>query len=515
MGDPWFDMGPVDFGEKSIKNCVQERDGDVWTPGCVTEGGLEYCHHDGLRRTIALKAKNPNLKVLFSVGGWTAGGWIFSDMAQTRERRQMFIQSAVHFMNYFGLDGIDLDWEFPAYDMLPEVPTDPEDKQHFSALMKEMGEAFKKHNPPYLLTFAAAADPYKANNAYELDQVHPHVDWFNVMAYDYHGAWDNFTGIDQPLYGKWEESFIGHPMYQFNMHDTIQYYLDNGVPAEKLVLGVHTEGKAWVLEANATDELCPGPQCPAGIYCPAESASPNMTYSRQEGWMFYYQVLQFFYNDTIPEAPMCDTFNDATRPTGELSTPTPSTPECIEDNECENSDAICNNDYSNCDYCDEGTCKPGCSTNANCQGDMVCEGAHLCQQPGRPIVFDIIVKTKSCSGCATGNTEQGLQVQLKGLLGLTECTTDNLDNPDAHDYGSGSVAHFGKDSGIGGCGIDLNQAVDSGSVAWTGAGTWTPESQDTICVDFYGDDNQNYCCQLGQALTSADGFKPLSNCHAV
>ena len=123
--DPWFDMGPVDFGEKSIKNCVQERDGDVWTPGCVTEGGLEYCQHDGIRRTLALKEQNPNLKVLFSVGGWTAGGWIFSDMAQTRERRTMFIQSAVHFMQYFGLDGIDLDWEFPAYDMLPEVPTDP------------------------------------------------------------------------------------------------------------------------------------------------------------------------------------------------------------------------------------------------------------------------------------------------------------------------------------------------------------------------------------------------------
>merc|ERR1712010_387881 len=83
------------------------------------------------------------------------------------------------------------------------------------------------------------------------------------------------------------------------------------------------------------------------------------------------------------------------------------------------------------------------------------------------------------------------------------------------DYGSGSVAHFGKDSGLGGCGIDLNQAVDHGSIAWTGAGTWTPESQDTICVDFYGDDNQNYCCQLGQALTSADGFKPLSNCNPV
>merc|ERR1711926_70383 len=94
------------------------------------------------------------------------------------------------------------------------------------------------------------------------------------------------------------------PMYQFNMHDTIQYYIDNGVPPEKLVLGVHTEGKAWILEQNATAENCPGPDCPAGIYCPAESASPNMTYSRQAGWMFYYEVLQFFYNDTISDAEL-------------------------------------------------------------------------------------------------------------------------------------------------------------------------------------------------------------------
>jgi chitinase len=297
-------MGPSDFGEKSIKNCVQERDGDAWTPGCVTEGGLDYCNYDGIRRTLALKAINPNLKVMFSVGGWTAGGWIFSEMAQTRERRAMFIQSAIHFMDYFGMDGIDLDWEFPAFDMLPEVPTDPEDKQHFTSLMKEMRTAFDKHDPPYLITFAAAADPFKAGNAYELDLVHPHVDWFNVMSYDYHGAWDNFTGIDQPIYGKWEEGFIGHPMYQFNIYDTIMYYINEGVPPEKLSLGIHTEGKAWILAENATEENCPGEDCPAGIYCPAISGAPNMTYSRQVGWMFYYEVLQFYFNDTMPDAEL-------------------------------------------------------------------------------------------------------------------------------------------------------------------------------------------------------------------
>jgi len=197
---------------------------------------------------------------------------------------------------------------------------------------------------------------------------------------------------------------------------------------------------------------------------------------------------------------------------------TPS-PGCSEDMDCEMSQGVCNNEYSNCNFCDyDGVCKPGCSTDANCQKEspcVACDGQHLCQYYGCPYVVEIIVKTENCSGCATGNKEEGLQLQLTGLLGLTECKTENLDNPDAQDYTSGSVAHFGKDGGLGGCWTDLNQAIESGSIAWTGSGTWVPESENPICVDFFGDDNLNYCCQLGQALTSADGFKPLSNCHPV
>lgn len=89
--------------------------------------------------------------------------------------------------------------------------------------LQELREAFDKEG--FLLSFAASPDPAKAFNAYELDKVHQYVDWINVMTYDYGGLWDNFTGIDAPIYGRWEESFYGHPHYGFNMHATIQYYL--------------------------------------------------------------------------------------------------------------------------------------------------------------------------------------------------------------------------------------------------------------------------------------------------
>jgi len=212
-----------------------------------------------------------------------------------------------------------------------------------------------------------------------------------------------------------------------------------------------------------------------------------------------------------PEAPMCDWFVYTT--SSDMISPVTQTPECSEDAQCNEDDAvICNADYSNCFYCGDGECLNGCSENINCGDDMICTGNHECNNLGDPIVVNITVKTRSCSGCSSGNVEQGLKVQLTGLLGSPECETDNLDNPEHKDYSSGTTSIFDNESGLGGCEIDLYQSVDSGSASWTGPGTWTPEPEDTVCVDFFGDSNPTCCCSLGQALTSDDGFKPFSNC---
>merc|ERR1712241_835658 len=172
-------------------------------------------------------------------------------MAQTSESRSKFIRSVVHFLNYFGFDGMDLDWESPAFDMLPEEPTDPNDKYHFTSLMQELRTEFDKEG--FNLTFTGSPDPSKANNAYELGKVAPYVDWINVMTYNYGGFWDGFTGIDAPLYGRSEESLEGHPRYQFNIHATIQYYLGEGVPSTKIVMGVPTMAKGFLLK-NANQD---------------------------------------------------------------------------------------------------------------------------------------------------------------------------------------------------------------------------------------------------------------------
>merc|ERR1719309_372663 len=610
--DPWFDMKMDDGADATIKNCVQERDGHTWPPGCYTDDNQEYCHYDGIRRTVALKERNPNLKVLFSVGGWTAGGWVFSQMASTPENRQKFIKSAVHFVKYFGLDGIDLDWEYPAFDMWPEVPTD---KEHFTAPVKELRHAFDVDG--YLLTFAAAPDPYKASNAYELDKIKDYVHWANLMAYDYAGPWDPFTGIDAPLYGRWGEGFVGHPKYGFNIHETIKHYLDSGFPADQIVMGIHTESKAWFL-----DDPVPAS---SGIYCPGVK-SENMTYSRQEGWLYYYEILQFWHNETVEDPFWSDivlgrdnweirdhesgsvdgcylspymyqgkywisyddegsmdvkvryaneyglkgafvweadndnffggygkekftilsairrsvdagkgleaheklgTANSAENkacpnqaPMCELEFTTPP-PECLSGSDCnEDNGVICNDDYDNCFYCDTdaGTCNPGCSDDQNCAGETVCYGNHMCDDPGLPVITKITVKTKDCTGCQNGNEEDGLQIDLVGREGV-KCSTNTLDNKDSHDYVANNVAIFesskddaSPDDGLGGCdNFDLNIGLDAAKATWTGAGSWTPESDKPICVNFFGDNKPTCCCNLPQdSLSNSDGATDLS-----
>jgi chitinase len=78
--------------------------------GMIVEGFA----HDAENFAVlnSLKRDNPNLTVLVSVGGWTWSG-NFSDMALTRKSRNIFIESAVKFVQRYNLDDLDLDWEYP------------------------------------------------------------------------------------------------------------------------------------------------------------------------------------------------------------------------------------------------------------------------------------------------------------------------------------------------------------------------------------------------------------------
>jgi chitinase len=187
------------------------------------------------------KNRNPNLKILISVGGWTWSGQ-FSDMALTKVSRKKFIDSAIRFITRHNLDGIDLDWEYPNLIGNGNIYRQG-DTKNFTLLLKELRNALeelgKKGDKHYLLTIAAGAfDDYIANT--EMERVQEYLDFVNIMTYDqYVASADTISGHHAPLFTNPRDP------KQNSADASIRKFIQVGVPAEKIVMGVPFYGRSW------------------------------------------------------------------------------------------------------------------------------------------------------------------------------------------------------------------------------------------------------------------------------
>ena len=201
----------------------------------------------------ALKQTNPKLRTLISIGGWSWSGK-FSDAALTEESRTLFADSCVDFIVKYGFDGIDLDWEYPVSGGLSTNIKRPEDKQNFTLLLKKLREKLTARGiidgKQYLLTIAGGAGSWYLNNI-ELSNLHQYLDYANIMTYDIHGPWDGYTDFNAPLYNNSDAS----PQYKWSVDSSVNAWLNAGIPAEKLVVGVPFYGYIYNSVKNVNNGL--------------------------------------------------------------------------------------------------------------------------------------------------------------------------------------------------------------------------------------------------------------------
>ncbi len=177
---------------------------------------------------LDLKANYPRLRVLISVGG-ASHSTNFSAVCADATLRPQFAQSCVQFMTQNGFDGIDIDWEFPG----------AEDSGNFTSLLRELRSELQAQGESdgrnYLLTMAAPAGPGNITNL-QLPLIHPFLDWINLMTYDFSTAFSHKTNFVAPLF-----------TYQgaLNVNAAVNSYLEAGVPADKIVMGVRFVGTGW------------------------------------------------------------------------------------------------------------------------------------------------------------------------------------------------------------------------------------------------------------------------------
>lgn len=184
--------------------------------------GLRISNPERLRRIVALRKEAPHLRVMLSVGGWGSGN--FSEMAANAKFRKAFAKDCLRAVEEFGLDGIDIDWEYPTQNSAG-ISCSPDDTKNFTLLMRDLRKALGKKR---LLTCATVA----SGDYIDFPSCIDYLDMVNVMSYDM----GNPPRHHSPLY----KSRISGWM---NTATAIESHLEKGVPAHKLVMGMPFYGR--------------------------------------------------------------------------------------------------------------------------------------------------------------------------------------------------------------------------------------------------------------------------------
>lgn len=236
------------------------------------DGSVDSFANGALRGQVhqlqELKKQLPNLKILVSIGGFTAGVKGFEAASATAASRAAFVSDCISsyvggkFSNTTGLapifdtgfseqplitppitptpgifDGFDIDWEFP---------NQPQDRANFVALLSEFRSQLDAIGPGHVLS---AALPAGEQNFSQIDLYGAAraLDFVNLETYDYNGPFNPYTGFVAPLY---QTTYDTSAM--LNIDFTVQSYLSAGVPPRKILMGIPFYAYGWAITGTSS-----------------------------------------------------------------------------------------------------------------------------------------------------------------------------------------------------------------------------------------------------------------------
>jgi hypothetical protein len=231
----------------------------------TTTGGLTAIDQPAKLQDIVSRGHAAGVKVGMAIGGWSdLNNADFQSMAGNASYRSTFINNVVNMINQYQLDGIDIDWEYPA---------DGADPANYATMMTELGNAM--HSRGKYLTAAVSAQGYYANGIQ--NSIFTAVDWLNLMVYD------GGSGAD-------------HSPYSYAV-SSLDYWSGRGLPANKAVLGVpfYARPSFKSFRQLLSEGASPTSDTYNGDYyngIPTIKAKTNLAFDRNIGGIMFWELSQ-------------------------------------------------------------------------------------------------------------------------------------------------------------------------------------------------------------------------------
>ncbi|KAG2192675.1 hypothetical protein INT46_006826, partial [Mucor plumbeus] len=265
---------------------------------------------DSVLKKFATEAHKNKVGVSISVGGWS-GSKHFSTLVKSSAKRKTFVKNIVALVNKYGLDGVNLDWEYP---------NDPNgvscnaknknDTANYLVFIQELRKALdaKYTSVHKLITVAVGTNPFndvKQKPITKLDSKWATaVDSFYIMAYDISGSWNTETGPNAPL--------LKGSTYDSSVSQAVSAWHSAGIPSKQLIVGVPFYGlalktsKAITSSSGLSVKLAASSAIKGDSYdessaddCPGSTASYSGEFQwrsiakqgilkNQNGWKYYW-----------------------------------------------------------------------------------------------------------------------------------------------------------------------------------------------------------------------------------
>ncbi|EMD40292.1 glycoside hydrolase family 18 protein [Gelatoporia subvermispora B] len=187
-------------------------------------------------KTLVSSAHNSGhgTKVVLSIGGWDGSHWF--SQAMSSANRSTFVNACVSAVKTYDLDGIDIDWEYPA-EAGAGNPNSPSDAANllsfFTSLRSELGSS-------KIISAAVTDLPWTGSNGSPLTDVSAYakqMTYANIMNYDVWGA-SSSPGPNAPL-----GNLCGTSQQpQYSAQAALSQWTKAGFPASQLVLGLPLYG---------------------------------------------------------------------------------------------------------------------------------------------------------------------------------------------------------------------------------------------------------------------------------